>query len=149
MREASIPNPALKPFNVWIGNWNTVGTHPLFPDTLLHGRASSEWLWGGTFLRMRSEIAEPGIPSGLAIFGGDDSAQEYLMLYFDERGVSRQYEVTLRENIWKSWRNMPDFSQRFIGTIVDSGNTIVGKGELSKDGSSWEKDLELTYKRIK
>ena len=97
---------------------------------------------------MRSEIDEPGIPSGLAVFGSDDSTQEYYMLYFDERGVSRKYEVTLQDNIWKWWRNTPDFSQRYTGTIVDDGNTMVGKGELSKDGSSWEKDLDLTYKRV-
>jgi hypothetical protein len=34
------------------------------------------------------------------------------------------------------------------GTIVDGGNTIIGKGELSKDGSTWEKDLDLTYRRV-
>jgi len=148
-REASIPNPALKPLSVLIGNWNTVGTHPLFPDTTFHGHTSFEWLEGGAFLIMHSEIDEPGIPSGIAILGSDDSTGEYFMLYFDERGVSRKYEVTLRDNIWKWWRNVPDFSQRFTGTLVDSGDTIIGKGELSKDGSSWEKDLELTYQRVK
>jgi hypothetical protein len=148
-REASIPNPALKPLSVLIGKWNTVGTHPLFPDTTFHGHTSIEWLEGGAFLIMHSEIDEPGIPSGIAIFGSDDSTGEYFMLYFDERGVSRKYEVTLREGIWKWWRNVPGFSQRFTGTLLDSGDTIIGKGELSKDGSSWEKDLELTYKRVK
>ena len=148
MQEASIPNPALKPFSVLIGNWNTTGTHLLIPDTILHGRTSFEWLEGGAFLMMRSEIDEPGIPSGIAIFGSDDSTQEYYMLYFDERGISRRYEVTLQDNIWKWWRNTPGFSQLYTGTIVDDGNTIIGKGELSKDGLSWEKDLDLTYKRV-
>jgi len=149
MREASIPNPALEPFRVLIGNWNTTGTHLMIPDTILHGRTSFEWLEGGAFLMMRSEIDEPGVPSGIAIFGSDDSEKEYYMLYFDERGVSRKYEVTLRDNIWKWWRNAPGFFQRYEGTIVDDGNTIIGKGELSKDGLSWEKDLDLTYKRVK
>ena len=148
MQEASIPNPALKPFSILIGNWSTTGTHLLIPNTVLHGRTSFEWLEGGAFLMMRSEIDEPGIPSGIAIFGSDDSTHEYYMLYFDERGVSRKYEVTLQDNIWKWWRNTPGFSQRYTGTIVDDGNTIIGKGELSKDGSSWEKDLDLTYKRV-
>ena len=148
MHEASIPNPALKPFSVLIGNWNMTGTHPLIPDTILHGRTSFEWLENGAFLMWRSEIDEPGVPSGIAIFGSDDSAKEYFMLYFDERGVSRKYEVTLHDNIWKVWRNAPGFSQRFTGTIVEGGNTIIGKWELSRDDSSWEKDLELTYKRV-
>jgi hypothetical protein len=148
MQEASIPNPALEPFSVLIGNWNTTGTHALIPDTILHGRTSFEWLEGGAFLVMRTEIDEPGIPSGIAIIGSDDSTKEYFMLYFDERGVSRKFEVTLRDNVWKWWRNAPGFSQRYEGTIVEDGNTIIGKGELSKDGSTWEKDLDLTYKRV-
>jgi len=145
--EASIPNPTLKPLSILVGKWNTVGTHPFFPGTTFHGHTSFEWLEGEAFLIMHSEIEEPGIPSGVAVFGSDDSTGEYLMLYFDERGVSRKYEVTLRDNVWKWWRNAPGFSQRFTGTLADDGRTIIGKGELSKDGATWEKDLELTYTR--
>src|SRR5687767_7275818 len=79
--EAAIPNPALKPLSVLIGEWTTVGTHGLVPDTTFHGRTSFEWLEGGAFLMMRSEIDEPGIPSGIAIFGSDDDLGEYFMLY--------------------------------------------------------------------
>ena len=144
--EAAIPNPLLQPFSVLVGTWQTVGSHPQLPGKL-HGRASFEWLEGGAFMIMRSEIDEPKVPSGIAIFGSDDTTGEYSMLYFDERGVSRRYEVSLRDNVWKFWRNVPGFFQRFTGTLVDDGRTIVGKGELSKDGSTWEKDLDLTYTR--
>jgi hypothetical protein len=146
--EAAIPNPALKPLSVLVGKWNTVGTHPLLPDTL-HGHTSFEWLEGGAFLMMRSEIEEPGVPSGIAIFGSDDAAEAYFVLYFDERGVSRKYEATMRDNIWKLWRNAPGFSQRFTGTFADNGNTIVGVWELSEDDSTWKRDLELTYTRVR
>jgi hypothetical protein len=148
MQAASIPNPALQPFSVLIGNWETTGTHPLVPDTVLHGRASFEWLENGAFLMWRSAIDEPDFPSSVAIFGTDDLAEEYFLIYFDERGVSRKYQVTLQDNIWKMWRNAPGFSQRFTGTVVDDGNTIIAKWELSRDDSSWDKDLELTYKRV-
>ena len=148
-REALIPNPALQPFTVLIGEWETVGTHALIPGTTFHGRASFGWIEGGAFLLTRSEIDEPGIPTGIAIIGSDDALGEVYMLYFDERGVSRKLEVSLRNNLWKWWRNAPGFSQRYTGTIADDGNTIVSKGELSRDGSSWEPDLELTYTRVK
>jgi hypothetical protein len=148
-QEAYIPNPALEPFRILIGNWNTTGTHALVPNTILHGRTSFEWLENGAFLMMRSEIDDSRFPGTIAIFGSDDSEEEYYMLTFDERGVSRKYEVSLRDNIWKWWRNAPGFFQRYKGTIVDDGNTIIGKGELSKDGLSWEKDLDLTYQRVK
>lgn len=148
MQAASIPNPALQPFRVLIGNWTTTGTHGLVPDTILHGRTSFEWLEGGAFLMMRSEIDDPRFPSAIAIFASDDSEGEYYMLTFDERGVSRKYQMTLRDNTWKWWRNAPGFFQRYEGHIVDGGTTIIGKGELSKDGASWEKDLDLTYTRV-
>ena len=147
--EAAIPNPALKSFSVLIGEWTTVGTHGLVPGTTYHGRTSFAWLEGGAFLMMRSEIDEPDIPSGIAIFGSDDALGEYFMLYFDERGVSRRYDVSLHDNVLKWWRNAPGFSQRYTHTIVDDGRTIIGKGELSKDGLSWEKDLDLSYTRVK
>jgi len=145
--EAAIPNPALKPLSALVGTWRTVGTHPLLPGITFHGRTSFDWLEGGAFLVMHSEIDEPGIPSGVAVFGSDDAADVYFMLYFDERGVSRRYEVTLRDDTWRWWRNAPGFSQRFTGTFVDDGRRIIGKGELSKDGSTWERDLDLTYTR--
>jgi hypothetical protein len=145
--EAAIPNPALKPLSPLVGKWKTVGTHPLVPGTTFHGHTSFEWIEGGAFLLMHSEIDEPGIPSAVAVFGSDDSADACFMLYFDERGVSRKYEATLRNNTWRWWRNAPGLSQRFTGTFTDDGLSIIGKGELSRDGSTWEGDLELTYTR--
>jgi hypothetical protein len=148
-QKASIPNPALEPFNVLIGSWDTTGTHGQLPDTILHGHALFEWLEGGAFLMMRTEIDDPRFPSTITILGSDDSEGEYYMLAFDERGVSRKSDVSLHGNIWKWWRNAPGFFQRYEATITDDSNTIVSKGELSKDGVSWEKDLDLTYTRVK
>jgi hypothetical protein len=48
---------------------------------------------------MHSEIDEPGIPSGIAIFGSDDTTGEISMLHFDERGVSRRYQITMDGNV--------------------------------------------------
>ncbi len=148
MQEASMPNPPLGPLGVLIGDWSTTGTHPMIPNTTLHGRARFEWLENGAYLLWRSEIDEPGVSSGLAIFGSDDSSDKYSMLYFDERGVSRVFAAALHDNIWKFQRIVPGFSQRFTGTIVDGGNTIMGVSELSRDDVTWNKDLELTFKRI-
>ena len=146
--EAAKPNPALKSLSVLVGKWNTVGTHPLVPGTTFHGRSSFAWIEGGAFLIMHSQIDEPEIPSGIAIFGSDDTTGECSMLYFDERGVSRRYEVSVRENVWRCWRNAPGFSQRFAATIAADHRTIVSRGELSRDGAVWEPDLELTYTRV-
>jgi hypothetical protein len=146
--EAAKPNPSLGPLSVLVGTWNTIGTHPLVPGTTFHGRTSFAWIEGGAFLIMRSQIDEPEIPNGIAVYGSDDTTGEWSMLYFDERGVSRRYEVSLRDNAWRWWRNAPGFSQRFTGTIAADARTIVGRGELSRDGARWEPDLELTYTRV-
>jgi hypothetical protein len=148
MNEAAKPNPKLEPFGVLVGTWSTIGTHPLVPGTTFHGRTSFAWIEGGAFLIMHSRIDEPEIPSGIAVFGTDDATGECSMLYFDERGVSRRYEVSLRDNEWRQWRNDPDFSQRFTATIAADGRTIVSSGELSRNGGTWEPDLSLTYTRV-
>jgi hypothetical protein len=147
--KASIPNPALKPFGALVGEWQTTGSHPYLPGVTLHGRTSFEWLEGGAFLIMRSEIDEPHFPHGIAIFASDDMAKKFVMLHFDERGVSRVYDVAMAGNQLRWWRNEPSFSQRFVITIEDGGNTMVSKGEMSRNGAAWEQDLELTYARIR
>jgi hypothetical protein len=148
MNEAAKPNPRLEPLGVLVGRWNTQGTHPMVPGKVFHGRTSFAWIEGGAFLIMHSEIDEPEIPSGIAVIGTDDQTGECSMLYFDERGVSRRYEVSVAGNLWKQWRNAKDFSQRFTGRIAPDGRTIVGNGELSRDGVNWEGDLALTYTRV-
>jgi len=147
--DAAQPNPALEPLKVLIGEWETVGKHPLFPGKILNGRTSFKWLEGGAFLIMHSSIEQEGFPVGTAIFGSDDTIEEYAMIYFDERKVSRIYQSSLKDNVWKWWRNDPEFSQRFSCAISDDGNTIIGKGEMSKNGGPWENDLDLTYTRIR
>jgi hypothetical protein len=145
--EAAKPNPALGPLRILVGTWRTSGTHPMVPGTTFHGRTTFAWIEGGAFLIMRSQIDEAEIPSGIAIFGTDDATGDCSMLYFDERGVSRRYETSLQDNVWKWWRNDPAFSQRFTVTISTDGRTMVSRGELSRNGGRWEPDLALTYTR--
>ncbi|HEX8347801.1 MAG TPA: hypothetical protein VF657_24160 [Actinoplanes sp.] len=147
--EALMPNPALRPFEVFIGEWRTTGTHPLVPDTTFHGRTSFAWHEGGAFLLMRSEMDESDIPNAVAVFGSDDAARTFVMVYFDERGVSRKYDVTLTENrvVWA--RDEAGFAQRNTLVIAEDGSRMVGVGEMSRDGGDWEGDLSLTYERIR
>jgi hypothetical protein len=145
---ADKPNPRLQPLHVLVGEWTTVGTHPLVPGKTFHGSVSFSWIHGGAFLLMRSQIDEPEIPTAVAVFGTDDASDSCSMLYFDERGVSRRYEVRIDGNEWRWWRDAPDFSQRFVGSISPDGRTIVGRGEFSRDGGPWEPDLALTYSRV-
>jgi len=148
MSKATKKNPLLEPLTVLIGEWKTTGHHPFFPGVTLHGTASFKWIENGAFLIMHTHIDHEKFPDGIAIFGSDSSEDEYSMIYFDERDISRKYISTCKNNVWKWWRNDPKFSQRFTGEIKDNGNTIVSTGEMSQDGKPWEKDLELIYTRV-
>jgi hypothetical protein len=144
--KASKRNPALKAFETIVGEWQTTGSHPFMPGAELHGRVSFEWFEGGTFIVMRSELDNPKFPDGIAIFGSDDEAHTYYMLYFDERGISRKYDVSFTDSQLKWWRNDAQFSQRF--TLKIEQDTLVSYGEMSQAGGPWEKDLSLTCTRI-
>ena len=140
------PNPALKPFAPLVGEWKTVGSHPYFPDTELHGRAKFELIEGGAFLLVRSQIDHPEFPDGIAIFGSDNGTGAFYQIYFDERGISRKYDVAFTENQLKWWRDDAHFSQRFTMTIAP--DKLVTTGEMSRDGGEWEKDLSQTYVKV-
>ena len=140
------PSKALEPL---LGTWDTVGRHGMIPGVVLHGRASFERLQPGGLVLLRSSIREDvGIPAGVSIIGSDDELGAYSMAYYDERGVSRIYEVGVEDDGLRWWRNAPSFAQRYSLTFAADRRTMVGKGELSWDGSTWEQDLDLTYTRV-
>lgn len=138
-------NPALEHLRPLIGNW-VVSAMGGAMDQEASGQVSFEWLEGGAFILQRWQPPDP-MPNGVAVIGCDDSTGRCAMQYFDSRGVARIYELSLRDGAWQQWRDAPGFSQRFTGTFSDDGNTISGVWELSRDGSTWDKDFELTFRR--
>lgn len=144
---AKMANGALAPLSRLIGSWKVVGTHPAVPDTTLRGRASFEWNEGGAFIMWRSQIDDDRFPDGLAIFGSDDEAGTVFLSYFDERGVSRKYDVTIEDAGISLERLNPKFSQHMHLTIDPGGERIVSRGRFCRDAASWEDDLSLIYAR--
>jgi hypothetical protein len=127
------------------GSWTTEGSHPLLPGAEIRGRATFEWLDGGKFLIWRAHYDHPDIPDAISVIGASDS--RLAMHYFDARGVERTYTVDMTPGTWRFWRDDPGFAQRFTGTFDEDGDTITGRGQLSRDGETWEDDLALTYRR--
>jgi hypothetical protein len=146
--EALKSNPALNPFAGLVGTWKTTGTHPMVPGVTFHGRTSFDWHESGAFLIMHSEIEEKEIPSGVAIIGSDDNAGTFHMIYFDERGISRKYDVTMDGKVMTWRRDDPKLSQQTTFTL-EGADSIVHKGRMSEKGGEWKDDLSLTYVRIK
>ena len=152
MTQSDNQNPALERLGMLVGEWNIEITSMSFhadPSAVAHGHTSFNWLEGGAFLLQHSEVPNSDFPRGIAIIGPDDAAKTYCMLYFDSRGVSRIYQMSLSGGVWKMWRDFPGFSQRFTGTFSDANNTITARWEKSSDGSNWEHDFDLTYTKIK
>ena len=137
------PNPALEQLQVLIGEW-TVDV-PQFAGQ--RGRAAFDWLEGGAYLRFHTETPDPA-PNATLIIGRDESGEAYTVLYYDSRGVSRVYQMTLASRAWRMWRDAPGFSQRFTGTISQDGSSIRAAWQKSRDGSSWEHDFDLIYTRL-
>jgi hypothetical protein len=137
---------ALEPF---VGRW-TMAAEFDPESTPPRAVTTFEWLAGKRFLVQRWEVDHPEAPDGIAIIGFDPTKATYLQHYFDSRGVARVYDMTFSNGVWELQRfaSEPDFSQRFTGRFTDDGNSIVGAWEISRDGSGWEPDFNLTYTRL-
>jgi hypothetical protein len=119
------------------------------------GRATFEWIGDGAFVLERSdaEWSDPGWVANAprstqSVIGFDDTTGEIAMLYADSRGVLRIYRGTLTDEAWRLERAAPDFHQRFVGLLRDDGRTIDGRWESSPDGTAWELDFPITYRKV-
>lgn len=115
-------------------------------------RSRFEWALGRQFLVQRTESPVPGPPEGLMIVSADLETGAYTQHYYDSRGVTRLYAMSLADGVWTLTRESPDFTpldfrQRFTGTFSKDGNTISGAWEKCLNGVSWEHDFALTYRR--
>jgi hypothetical protein len=118
------------------------------------GRVRFEWIEGGAFLleRWHANWTDPGwvenAPvSTQSVTGFDDTTFEVTQLYADDRGVFRIYRGRVTDVEWRLERAAPDFHQRFVGAFRDDGRTIEGRWELSPDGTAWELDFPITYRK--
>jgi hypothetical protein len=119
------------------------------------GRATFEWIENDAFAIGRTEAdwSDPGWVENAPlatqqVLGFDDTTTEVTQLYADDRGVFRIYRGTLTEEAWRLERAAPDFHQRFIGVFRDEGRTIDGRWDSSPDGTTWEKDFDMTYRKV-
>ena len=137
-------NPELHQLEILVGNWEMVLSNAAFlpqqSDTV-KGQIAFEWWENGAFLMMRMG------DDATWLISRDNSSRDYKVFYYDSRKVSRIYEMSFSEAIWKMWRNSPNFSQRYEGKISKDGNTITAKWEKSTDGINWEHDFDVSYTR--
>jgi hypothetical protein len=150
---------ALARLDVFVGEWvmeaRFPGDQPASSSPAGDGpqvRSRFEWSLERQFLLQRTEIPIPEAPDSLTIVSVDPQTGAYTQHYYDSRGVARLYAMTLTGGMWTLARESPDFTpldfrQRFTGTFSEDGNIISGAWEKCLNGSDWEHDFALTYRR--
>lgn len=137
--------PDMRPFDALVGTWTTEATHPLI-DGVVAGCASFEWLDGGRFLIQRISYEHELLPNAIGIIGAPENGDGLVMEYFDSRGVRRTYRTSIEDGVWRWWRDVPDFAQRFTATLAP--DAFEGHGELARTPGDWRSDLSVRYRRV-
>ena len=159
-----IATPSLERLDRLVGTWSTDATHPEVPGVVVHGTVVIEWLEGERFLIHRARTDHPDFPDSISIIGFTErdrvenqpdsdpavaTESPMSMHYFDSRGVFRVLDVSIDDEAWRLRRDAPGFSQKFIGTFADGGDTVAGRWQLCLDDIHWNDDLQITYRRRK
>ncbi len=148
--ESAAANPALRELGVLVGDWEIEISGAAFlpsPEDKAHGHVRFEWIEGGAVLAMRQGAEADGPPAATFVIGRDETDRRYKALYSDTRGVSRVYDMSFSEGVWKLWRDTDDFSQRFEGTVDPDQQVIAGVWEKAVGDGEWEHDFDLKYTR--
>ncbi|MFI5285183.1 MAG: hypothetical protein ACHQ4F_02575 [Candidatus Dormibacteria bacterium] len=138
-------NPRLADLAPIVGEWQMELSNAAFlpgPQQTVNGQVVFAWIEEGGLIAMRQE------DKATWVIGRDDESDEYTVLYYDSRGVSRVYHMTLVNRQWRLWRNHPEFSQRYEGLISDDDDTITSHWEKSTDGGkTWNHDFDMKLSR--
>lgn len=134
---------ALRRLDPLVGRWEVRVDISISPDPVT-GTMTAEWL-ADRFLVLRTHADLPDVPDSMVTVGVDDTTGACTALYTDDRGVHRIYQTSLSDGVWRQWRDVPGFEQRFTGTF-DGPDTIRAKWEINRDGT-WRHDFDMTYRR--
>jgi hypothetical protein len=131
---------------IFLGDWTMTITNQWWldiPSTVVTGSATCRWL-DDSFLMLQARI--DGTPAWDFVFGRSDACERFVVLYHDERGVDRLFDLTLDGDSWMMSRADPDFHQRLVGRV--EGDRMVGQADASDDqGTTWRKDFDLIFER--
>jgi hypothetical protein len=146
-------SPTLDAFEAWLGDWTTVGVHPLLRGGEVHGRASFEWGPGRRFVEIRASVDHPDFPDSISLLGPasediDAPTGSLVLHWFDSRGVQRIYTVDrVTERSFRLTRDAPEFNQRMTYELDADPGTARATGEMQRPGEEWGDDLSMTLTR--
>ena len=140
-------NAGLAALQPLIGEWEFTISNAWFLDsmeTTIVGRTVIERLYD-SFVVLRDEV--DGELDDIWVIGYSDPQKKYQLFTYDQRGVSRIFDMTFDGTSWTFSREDEDFYQRFIAHV--SEDRIEARTEASEDkGKTWRKDFDITYVRL-
>ena len=142
----------LKDLDAFVGEWNVAGAMTLDEPMEISGWTGFEWLAGGGVPGPTFDHRAGGFPNTLAVIGPADEGEGYVMHYFDSRGVSRIYKMSLDGRSWTLDREpsgpRSDFWQRWIRRVQRGREHDPGPlGDVRRRLRLGAR-LHLTYTRI-
>ena len=140
-------NEALQRLDGLVGDWKVTLTDAWFlesRDVKVEGTAKVQWL-GEAFLEMTSDFGAPG-GDWHWVIGRNDAREQFVLLYHDDRGVLRVFDMSFADGVWTLSREDPDFHQRIVLNVTP--DRLEGRTEASEDfGKTWRKDFDLIFER--
>jgi hypothetical protein len=137
----------LKAFEPYIGKWETVMTNCWFLESMdakKKGWATFEWLDGLLVFRFGTGKT----PGAVSVIGYSDQQKRYEMLYYDDRGVYRIFDVKKKGTSWIMIRKDKDFYQR-LRMSIKNGLPIMTPEASENKGKTWRKDFDLFFTKKK
>jgi hypothetical protein len=138
-------NKALTALVPLIGEWEYTMYNAWFlesMDTKVKGFTTIERLQDSLVV-VRSTDADKK-PSDIWVIGYSDPQEKYEMFYYDQRGVSRIFDMTFDGQKLVFNREDKDFYQRMTLEITREGLHSVAEASEDK-GKTWRKDLEMDF----
>jgi hypothetical protein len=124
-----------------LGTWSFTMRHSATTQPV-SGQQRYERVLDGAFVILHWTYDHPDFPDAIALL------DERTCHYFDVRGITRVFDVTVDDTRWALSRAGEDFWQRsetrFVGT-----EAMAGVGENSYDGgATWQHDYSIQYVRV-
>jgi GNAT superfamily N-acetyltransferase len=146
----TVDRETLEPLDVLVAAWSMVTSFAPNPADAPRALTTFEWLSGRRFLIQRWEVEHPDAPDGIAIIGFD---------------AEKAHAAALLRLAWRRARVRDDYRRQGLDAptvgsrsrllaalhrhLDDENNTIVGRWEISSDGSTWNHDFDLTCTRLR
>jgi hypothetical protein len=138
------PGPEHKKLDYFVGTWSTDGDikpGPMGPGGKMSGTSHVEWMDGGFFMVMHSDMKGPmGNATGTAFMGYNSDEKKYTYNEFNSMGQADAAMGTVDGDTW-NWTSDEkmggmSFKGRYTMKIL-SPTSYTFKFEMSQDGSTW------------